>query len=258
MGCTRFEFKNRKGETLPIDLWRAADPKAPCVINVFGGGYTIGSVEQFPHYNQYLRSLGVHVLCLPYHLIPGHKWPHQVEDVIDAWKFSSEQFKEWGIDPEFFVLSGRSAGAHIGLCAWNELRDPRVKGVISFYCPFDFKSLLQLSYPGDILDSIDRLQTLYGGTLEEKQNIIQSSSPYHFIDSQFPPILFIHGLSDSMIPYQTSVEFAKKMVAVNGKHFYLELEYEDHGFEVNLNGPGGQKSCWAIQHFIQYLRESKS
>ncbi len=254
-GRTLYKFKNRSGEELPIALWKAKDPKAPCVINVFGGGYTIGSVDQFPQYNQFLRSLDVHVLCLPYHLIPK-MWPSQVHDVVDAWKYSLEKLPGWGIDPEFFILSGRSAGAHIGLCAWDELRDPRVKGMISFYCPFNFRSLLNLSYPGDILGSKERLEALFGKNLDQNK-IVETSSPYGFVDSQFPPMLFIHGLSDSMIPYQTSVEFAKKMEALKGRHFYLELEDEDHGFEVNLNGPGGQKSCWAIQHFIQHLKDSE-
>ncbi len=253
-GRTLYHFKNRSGDTLPIALWKAKDPKAPCVINIFGGGYTIGSVDQFPHYNQFLRSLGVHVLCLPYRLIPK-TWPTQTHDVIDAWKHSMEKLPEWGIAPEFFILSGRSAGAHIGLNAWNELRDPRVKGVISFYCPFNFRSLLNLSYPGDILGSKERLEALFGGDLDQSP-AVETSSPFHFVDSQFPPMLFIHGLSDSMIPYHTSLEFAKKMEEIKGRHFYLELEDEDHGFEVNLKGPGGQKSCWAVKHFIQSLKDS--
>ena len=135
----RYEVTNRHGDILPIQVFPAQDVAAPCIFEIHGGGYSRGDYQQFANYARFLNSLGYSVVSTSYRFIPKYPWPAQLEDVTDVFQEVASAPQKFGLQAKEFIISGRSAGGHLALAAGLRLRDPRIRGIISFYPVVDFK-----------------------------------------------------------------------------------------------------------------------
>ncbi|KAJ5233169.1 hypothetical protein N7468_006125 [Penicillium chermesinum] len=94
---------------------RGPSARCCCLVYMHGGGYTVGSVDEFENG---LRSLAeasdVIIIGVDYHLAPEHQFPTQLEEysaVID-WAQSSEGARR-GISPDLVFGGGDSAGGNM-------------------------------------------------------------------------------------------------------------------------------------------------
>jgi hypothetical protein len=46
------------------------------------------------------------------------------------------------------------------------------------------------------------------------------------------------------------VHLIKKLKPAGVKYYWLKLPWATHGFDYNLNGPGGQLSTYAVETFL--------
>ncbi|MNL41350.1 Prolyl oligopeptidase family protein [compost metagenome] len=86
---------------------------------------------------------------------------------------------------------------------------------------------------------------------EEDPKIYAEINPIRYLTDKAPPIFLVHGDRDSVVSIEHSWIFRQALVANKTPHFLLQLPFESHGFDVNMNGPGGQKCAFAIRHFLQ-------
>lgn len=105
-------------------------------LHIHGGGWTIGSPEQYDQPNQALaRRTGLMVVSVQYRLAPEHPWPAQREDCLAAARWALGRF-----DLPLFI-GGESAGGHLAVVTAIGLRDEgqggRVAGVVPTYGVFD-------------------------------------------------------------------------------------------------------------------------
>ena len=247
-------YKKIDDQLLTVDFYRSrVAGKKPCVLVIHGGSWSNGDSKQLPELNSYLAGQGYHVASLNYRKAPSYQNPAPVEDVRDAMNFLRDKSEEFQIDTNNFVLLGRSAGGQIALLVAYTLHDPSIKGVIDFYGPADMVWGYSLPSNPLVMDSRGVMERYLGGKYKDVPKNYEASSPIVFVDRQSPPTLMIHGDNDVLVSPIHSRKLNEKLQQNGVKHYLLKLPWGVHGFDYNLNGPGGQLSTYAVTYFLKSI-----
>lgn len=224
--------------------------KKPCIIVVHGGSWSSGDSKQLPELNSYLAGEGYNVASINYHLAPKYQSPVAVDDVEEVFNYLRKNAEKLNIDINNFVILGRSAGAQIALLSAYNRPQNGLKGVVDFYGPADM--VWGYSAPASklVMDSRAVMERYLGGTYKAVADKYFASSPIEFVNRQTVPTLIIHGDNDVLVSPIHSKKLDKKLQEKGIKHFYLNLPWATHGFDYNLNGPGGQLSTYVVERFI--------
>lgn len=238
--------------TLSLDFYPSAtNGNKPCIVVIHGGSWSSGDSQQLPELNNYLAKRGYNVASINYRMAPKYKSSAPLEDVCAALDYLRFHANELKIDTNNFVLLGRSAGAQIALLAAYKFHNPAIKGVIDFYGPADMVWGYSLPASPLVMDSRGVMERYLGGTYKEVSKNYFANSPIEFVDRQSPPTLIIHGANDVLVAFEHSNRLSKKLKKNNIKHYWLQLPWATHGFDYNLNGPGGQLSTYAVERFLK-------
>lgn len=117
-----FTIAGPAGE-LPVRHYRA-DPGAPLLVFLHGGGFVVGSIGTHDALCRRLcHDSGVHVLSVGYRLAPEHKAPAATEDSIAAYRWALEHADELGADPHRIAIGGDSAGGNLAAVVTQAARD---------------------------------------------------------------------------------------------------------------------------------------
>jgi triacylglycerol lipase len=88
----------------------------PALLHVHGGGYVVGSPEDFDGRNQMLcHELGAVIISVDYRLAPENPFPQSIEDAYAALKWLFAQASVLGVDQTKIAVYGESSGG--GLAA---------------------------------------------------------------------------------------------------------------------------------------------
>ena len=237
---------------LKMDFYPSQEAgKRPCILVVHGGSWKSGDNKQLPELNSVLAHEGYHVAAIDYRLAPKYQSPYPVEDVKAAINYLKQHADELNIDSSKLVLLGRSAGAQIALLAAYTLKDSSIKGVIDFYGPADM--VWGYSVPANplVMDSRRVMEDYLGGKYVSVPKNYFASSPIEFVSRSSPPTLIIHGENDVLVAYEHSIRLQNKLNKFKVKNYFLSLPWATHGFDYNINGPGGQLSTYAVKEFLK-------
>ncbi len=128
--------------TIPA-LWTTpADPGAPCIVYLHGGGYVMGNPRTHAALGRFLaRKTGMPCLLPDYRLAPEHPFPAAFDDAVALW----EGVIARGHDPSQIALGGDSAGGGLALALLGHLcaHDLPRPG-----CVFTFSPFTDLTYSG--------------------------------------------------------------------------------------------------------------
>lgn len=240
--------------SLTLDFYQSKiQGRKPCVIIIHGGSWSSGDSQQLPELNSVLAANGYNVASINYRMAPRWKSPAPVEDVENALKYLRAHAAKLSIDTSAFVLLGRSAGAQIALIAGYTLKNEHIAGVIDFYGPADM--VWGYAAPSNplIMDSRKVMERYLGGTYNSVSKQYVNSSPLSFVDGSVPPTLIIHGKNDALVAYEHSRRLNEKLQQAGVPHYWIRLPWATHGFDYNINGPGGQLSTYAVQRFMNAL-----
>jgi acetyl esterase/lipase len=250
--CRTFTYRADTACMLQMDFYPSQLPgPRPCVIVIHGGSWSSGDSRALPELNSYLAHMGYHVAAINYRLAPEYLCPSPIEDVYSAMDYLRRNRAGLEIDTNNFVLLGRSAGAQVALLAAYRQPVPGLKGVIDFYGPADM--VWGYSAPANrwVMDSKRVLENYLGGTYAAVPQQYINSSPIEFVSRNSVPTLILHGEHDVLVAYEHSTRLSKRLAANGVKHFFLSLPWATHGFDYNINGPGGQLSTYAITRFLR-------
>jgi acetyl esterase/lipase len=240
------------GVELPLELYRPADdrPPAPCVVVFHAGAWQSGSRLDCQALSRYLAVRGYVVASVDYRLLPTYRFPAPQEDAAAALAYLQAHAGELGIDPQRFVLVGRSAGGHIALLHAYTAHDPTIRGVIALYPPVDM--YLGHTYPcrPQILDCHALGEQYLGGKPYQVPATYAAATVTNHIGPDTPPTLLIHGSRDEVVDAIHSRILAAQLARAGRPHLLLELPWATHGMDYIFNGPGGQISTYAIEWFL--------
>lgn len=222
----------------------------PWVLVIHGGGWDSGERKQLSELNSRLAEKGYAVASISYRLAPEAKWPAQKDDVLAAVTFLKENAVGLGLDPDRWVILGRSAGGQIAEAVGYSLKDPTLKGVIGFYAPADMSFAYKFSEENDILNSRNLLRNYLGGPPESALANYEDASGIRFVRPLSPPTLLFHGANDALVWHRQSERLEAKLREDQVPVVFISLDWATHGFDFNLSGPGGQISTAAIEFFL--------
>lgn len=118
-----------KGQTgpIPVRIYRPTAAGAgplPLVVNIHGGGWVLGSLDQSDWLcSRVAAGVGAVVVSLGYRLAPGHPWPAAGEDCYAALVDLVERAAELGGDPRRLAVMGDSAGGNLSAVVTLMARD---------------------------------------------------------------------------------------------------------------------------------------
>jgi acetyl esterase/lipase len=223
---------------------------APGVIVIHGGSWRSGDSQQLAPLNTYLATRGYAVAAINYRLTPRWRFPAARDDVIAALAFLKTHADSLHLNPQRFVLLGRSAGGHLALLVAYTQPDPAIRGVISFYGPADLH--WSYAHPGNplVIDTHDILHAFLGGSPEQVPANYDAASPLRFVEASTPPTLLIHGGRDELVSVRQSERLAERLAQAGASYFLLRLPWATHAGDFNFSGPFGQMSTYAIERFL--------
>ena len=220
-----------------------------------GGSWAGGDSQQLPELNSELAKAGYQVASINYRLAPQHLFPAPIEDLQASLSFLRSNATELQIDTGNFVLLGRSAGGQIVLTAAYTLKDPAIKGVISFYGPADMVWGYKNPTNPLVLNSGKVMADYLGGSYEKVPAQYVNSSATETWQIHPVPTLLIHGKHDPLVSHIHAERLSRKLTGIN--HYELYLPWATHGFDWTLNGPGGQLSTFAVMQFLHAVIQIK-
>ncbi|MBK0379882.1 alpha/beta hydrolase [Mucilaginibacter segetis] len=249
-----FTYVKYQDTSLTLDFYQSEiSGKRPCVLVIHGGSWSSGDSRQLPELNTYLAQRGYNVAAINYRLAPEYQTPAPIEDVEAAISYLQHHADELHIDTNKFVLLGRSAGAQIALLAAYTQKFPGLRGVVDFYGPADM--VWGYSIPSNplIMDSRKVMEDYIGGTYNAVPGKYVACSPLEFVNQETVPTLIIHGGNDVLVSPEHSRRLNAKLKHYDVPHYWLKLPWATHGFDFNMNGPGGQLSTYATLFFLNTI-----
>lgn len=253
---TTVTYATHGGVELKMDLTRpATGAPAPVVLVIHGGAWRSGDRKQLPKLNRYLTARGFATAAINYRLAPAHRFPAALEDVAAAVAYLKTHAVEHGIDPTRIVLLGRSAGAHLAMVAAFTLRDPAIRGAVSFYGPFG----LEWGWDQDckVLDIKTVMGDFLGGGPREFPEVYRAASPYRLIHPETPPVLMVQGEADVMVPPAHCHHLVEHLTPAGRPYHVVLVPQATHASDVNFNGPFGQIATWATERFLREVTQSR-
>ena len=217
-----FIYSVKGKDTLRLDKYDVAREEArPCVIFVFGGGFTFGTRDAdiyLPYYH-YLVKEGFSVVAIDYRLNLKDFKPESglktsdfldifkqtifmaVEDLYDATNYVLENAQTWNIDKNTIVISGSSAG---GITVLQGEYERCNQAEIAKRLPEGFKYAGVISFAGAIFSDNGHLK--WNGTPA--------------------PVQLFHGDADKNVPFSKLKIFKTGFFGSE----YIAGNYEKNGF----------------------------
>jgi acetyl esterase/lipase len=219
----------------------------PLIVHIHGGGWRGGSKAGCPALG--MIPMGYAVASVEYRFSQKALFPAQIQDCQAAIRWLRANSKKYNFDPDRIGVWGGSAGGHLvalvgtsgGKKAFapiggNEDQSDRVQAVCDFYGPTDFNSVMQQAADDKNVKHIFKFNTpadpyscLIGVPLNSDKQKSDAVSPVHYVSSDNPPVLILHGTHDALVPCAQSEEFAAALKAKGVDVFLQPLPGSGHG-----------------------------
>jgi acetyl esterase/lipase len=230
---------------LDVYRQRGTDLKnAPVLLQVHGGGWTIGNKDQqgIP-LMLHMAARGWVCVAINYRLSPRAKFPDHIIDVKRAIAWIRSHGREYGAGSAYIAITGGSAGGHLAALAALTPNDPEYQPGFE-----DADTTLQAAAPHygiyDLAGSSgtkqaqlmrDRFVGPYVLFKDPRTQIeeFERASPLLRVNADAPPFFVIHGMHDSLVGVDQAREFVNRLRELSAQPVaYAELPGTQHAFDV--------------------------
>ena len=233
------------GDSHSLDVYvlRAAAKPRPVVVYIHGGGWTLGSKEDFAWVGAALARRGFVAVVPDYRNYPKAHWPMFLEDNAAAVRWARDHAARFGGDPSKLVLMGHSSGAHN---IFSLAVEPQWLAAVGM-SPRDIKAVIGLSgvYSMLPLDG-PREHAIFGPQTGYTE-------PIDHIDGPAPPMLLIIGDRDRAAEPSNSDDVAARLREKGNVAIVIHYPSLGHGdTQDSLAAPPGQPPR-IIDAILQFL-----
>lgn len=215
---------NNERQKLDIIYPTIGKPPFKVIILFHGGGWVKGNKQSASLSSQFLAlQQGYAIASIGYRLSDEAKWPAQLYDAKAAIRYIRANGDKYQLDVNRIVVWGNSAGGYLAemLGATNGMKEMEdltmgnpnssssVQGIVSW---FGISDLTTLSDKGTKFAN-----QLMGFDVRKNHHKAKLASPLEYITSEFPPILLVHGTNDQVVPFEQSIDMARKINKITGK-----------------------------------------
>ncbi len=238
------------GMDLKLDVYRPRGNQGPnpTLLYIHGGGWTNGNKEsQVMSFMPWLE-MGWSVVNIAYRLAEVAHAPAAVEDARCALRWIYRNAEQYGFDRGNVVVSGGSAGGHLALttgmlpesagldaqCPGDRMRTwnigPRnmdtleVAAIVNWYGITDVVDLLD-NGPG----TSGNFTEAWLGSAPGKRARAERVSPMTYVRRDLPPIMTIHGDSDTIVPHEHGVKLHAALEEVGVPNKMITVPGGGHG-----------------------------
>lgn len=229
-------YQTAENRSVKLDVWyrHTAKTPSPTLVFIHGGGWIFGSKEgALLNFLPYME-MGWTIVNVEYRMASQSLAPAAVEDTRCALRWVFRNAKQYNFDTNKIVLSGQSAGGHLSLitgmlpngtgldnnCYGDE--ELKVAAIINWYGISDVNDLLD----GKNLRSWAKM---WMGSQPNQAEIAKKVSPLTYVRAGLPPILSIHGDSDSVVPYSHSARLHESLDKAKVTNKLITIKGGDHG-----------------------------
>lgn len=229
-----------KSSAQKLDIYIPVEGEGPfpVILSIHGGAFKSGDKGD-SQVTPMLQGLnrGYAVVSINYRLSGEAIFPAQIYDVKAAVRWIRANAKRYKLNPDKMAAWGGSAGGHLSallgtsgdvkeledLAQGNSDKSSSVQAVVDWFGPTDFLKMdeqlkeSKVSNPQvhSIQDSPE--SELIGKNLIDGPELVKAANPETYITKDDPPFFIQHGLIDHLVPYQQSVNLAKKLEQIIGK-----------------------------------------
>ncbi len=164
---------------------------------------------------------------------------------------------EYGIDPQWVVVAGGSAGGNLALLAAYAAQsstippscptgDTTVAAVIALHSITDATAW----WHSNAIGARSFTERYTGGTPAQFPERYVAISPLPLVRPGLPPTLLIHGTADRTVPYNQSLALDVALAAADVPHTLVALPDTDHNYDLHWNSFGPQIARQALTAFL--------
>jgi acetyl esterase/lipase len=231
--------------------WFAGKNKEASVTMLYlhGGGYSF-----YPQaYSNFIAMITLvaksRTFVLDYRLAPEHRFPAQLEDALNAYRWLLEN----GADPDGLIVAGDSAGGNLALALLLAARDsklPMPALAVALSPPTDFEIDLVGDWKFDWIEKrmLQRWADWFCDGAERSQPLV---SPIWADLTGLPPIYIQAGRAE--ILYDSIQAFADRAQQQGADVVLQAWEYMNHVFQ--MFGPDSPQSAEALRMIGQVIDE---
>lgn len=233
------------GKRFELDVYRHRDvpPGAPVLLQVHGGGWTIGNKDQqgIP-LMMHMATHGWVCVAVNYPLSPRARWPRHLTALKRAVAWIREHIHEYGGDASFLAVTGGSAGGHLAamlaltandpaLQPGFEAADTSVQACVPHYGVYDFTAEDGTKASRQRLDALIRPYVMRRNAVYPDD--YRAASPISRVSADAPPFFVIHGRNDTLVPVADARAFVRELRAVSKSPVaYAEVSGAQHAFDI--------------------------
>lgn len=237
-------YKKTAKRDLKMDIWYPSKNPTrsyPLIYFSHGGGWISGFRNQPNNVSwcKFLAGKGFIVASIDYRYGYRNSMDDILSDYSDGIKFLRKKHKQINFDKSKIQLMGLSAGGHLALLysSYYTLRSNKammdgIKSIVAYYPPTNLEDIFT-SESKSLFARFATKQTMKGSP-EDLKKIYDYYSPINYVSEKMIPTMIVHGVNDNTVPFQSSVNFVKKLSKYNIKYEFLVHRNADHSFDTRL------------------------
>ena len=237
--------------------------RRPAIIFFFGGGWSIGSPQQFEAQCRYFSDRGMVAITVDYRVRSrqGVMPAACIEDACSAVRWVRQHAAELSVDPGRIVVAGGSAGGHLAAAttlfsgfdaAGEDLTVSTAANALVLFNPALVLAPVD-GMPASSPSDQKRMETMKALFGVKDLSALVALSPFHHLRSGLPPTLILHGQADTSVPFGNSELFAGKMKELGNRCELAGYAGQEHGF-FNLPRAGGEYFRLTLKEVDRFLQ----
>jgi acetyl esterase/lipase len=199
-------------QKLDIAFFKKGKPR-PLLIWIHGGAFMTGDKSENHAIWPELMSAGYAVATINYRLSGDARWPAQITDCKAAIRFLCAHAKDYNIAPGRIAVWGSSAGGHLAALVGTSGsarkldigehldQSSAVSCAVDMFGPIDFEKMPQFTSP------TSPEAKMWGRATSEALDLAREACPITYLSKNTPPLLILHGDSDSVVNISQSQLF---------------------------------------------------